>query len=241
MAADTPDPPPRQLARARRSGLDAPNRASLPTRPRLRRSGEVRAPGRADRRLSRAALGRAMLLAALPSPRCSRPFQRDSPPAYEAPRPKIDEAGAFLDPIIVVRGEDGRLWTPNGRHRLAAAKVLGAQADLGAGVADERLRVPHPRVEHREGPQPQGSQPRVIRNGAQPRQRQPRAKENDFAAEFEAPEVPHARISTSRTRSSPARLRAVPEEGGPVLRTHAAASLREREGYAGALRASTSR
>src|SRR3569833_2883518 len=35
---------------------------------------------------------------------------------------KIDETAAFLDPLIVLRGEVGRFWTPIGRHRLAAGK-----------------------------------------------------------------------------------------------------------------------
>src|SRR5580658_557300 len=54
------------------------------------------------------------------------PFQRDLSTTHAKRLAlKIDETAAFLDPLIVVRGEDGRLWTPNGRHRLAAGKVLG--------------------------------------------------------------------------------------------------------------------
>ena len=83
---------------------------------------------RADRRVSRSARRprHAARLVAARTP-CSR--RRSSatchPRTSSAWRRKIDETGAFLDPLIVVRGEDGRLWTPNGRHRLAAAKVLG--------------------------------------------------------------------------------------------------------------------
>ena len=71
--------------------------------------------------------GRAILIASLPLAAVQpTPFQRDlSPTHVKRLAAKIDETGAFLDPLIVVRGEDGRLWTPNGRHRLAAAKVLG--------------------------------------------------------------------------------------------------------------------
>jgi len=43
------------------------------------------------------------------------PFQRDLSPTHaKRLAVKIDETAAFLDPLIVVRGEDGRLWTPNG-------------------------------------------------------------------------------------------------------------------------------
>ena len=41
--------------------------------------------------------------------------------------------------LIVVRGEDGRLWTPNGRHRLAAGKVLGLKQITVLISPDETL------------------------------------------------------------------------------------------------------
>src|SRR5579862_4853543 len=71
--------------------------------------------------------GRAILLASLPlSAIQPTPFQRDLSPTHaKRLAEKIDETAAFLDPLIVVRGEDARFWTPNGRHRLAAGKVLG--------------------------------------------------------------------------------------------------------------------
>ena len=52
---------------------------------------------------------------------------------------KIDEIGAFLDPLIVVRGEHDELWTPNGRHRLAAAKVLGLKQVTALVSPDDSL------------------------------------------------------------------------------------------------------
>lgn len=69
--------------------------------------------------------GRPVLLAALPiSALQPTPFQRDLSPTHAKRLAlKIEESGSFLDPLIVVRGDDGGLWTPNGRHRLAAAKI----------------------------------------------------------------------------------------------------------------------
>ena len=68
------------------------------------------------------------------------PFQRDLSPTHtKRLATKIDEAGAFLDPLIVVRGADGALWTPNGRHRLAAAKVLGLRQITALVSPDETL------------------------------------------------------------------------------------------------------
>ena len=85
--------------------------------------------------------GRALLLASLPLKAIQpTPFQRDlSPTHVKRLASKIDETGAFLDPLIVVRGEGGQLWTPNGRHRLAAAKVLGLRQVTALMSPDETL------------------------------------------------------------------------------------------------------
>jgi len=63
--------------------------------------------------------GRAHLVAALPVEAVApTPFQRDLSPAHvKRLAEKIEESGSFLDPLIVVRGAEGRFWTPNGSHR----------------------------------------------------------------------------------------------------------------------------
>ncbi len=85
--------------------------------------------------------GRPMLLASLPFGAVQpTPFQRDLSPTHARRlADKIEETGVFLDPLIVVRGEDGRLWTPNGRHRLAAAKFLGLSQVTALVSPDEAL------------------------------------------------------------------------------------------------------
>src|SRR6266478_4008219 len=85
--------------------------------------------------------GRPLLLASLPLNAVQpTPFQRDLSPTHaKRLAVKIDETAAFLDPLIVVRGEDGRLWTPNGRHRLAAAKVLGLKQITALISPDDKL------------------------------------------------------------------------------------------------------
>jgi ParB family chromosome partitioning protein len=40
----------------------------------------------------------------------------------------IDRTGMFLDPIIAITAPGGLFWTPNGGHRLAAMKRLGAKS-----------------------------------------------------------------------------------------------------------------
>ncbi|HXC46541.1 MAG TPA: ParB N-terminal domain-containing protein, partial [Solirubrobacteraceae bacterium] len=85
--------------------------------------------------------GRPMLLASLPLGAVEpTPFQRDLSPTHARRlAEKIDETGAFLDPLIVVRGAGGELWTPNGRHRLAAAKFLGLKQIMALVSPDESL------------------------------------------------------------------------------------------------------
>ena len=87
--------------------------------------------------------GRALMLASIPlSAVQPTPFQRDLSPTHaKRLAQKIDETAAFLDPLIVVRGDDGRLWTPNGRHRLAAGKVLGLKQITALISPDETLEI----------------------------------------------------------------------------------------------------
>ena len=87
------------------------------------------------------------------------PFQRDlSKPHVERLAAAIDKLGRYLDPMIVVRGErpveerperEGRegeagahpYWTPNGNHRLAALRQLGAKSVVAIVVPD--IEVAH--------------------------------------------------------------------------------------------------
>jgi ParB family chromosome partitioning protein len=71
------------------------------------------------------------------------PYQRDLSDAHVAKLcSAIDRLGRFLDPMIVVRTPDGHYWTPNGNHRLAAMRTLGARAALA-------IVVPEVEVAHR--------------------------------------------------------------------------------------------
>jgi ParB family chromosome partitioning protein len=74
--------------------------------------------------------GHWQLLAALPLDRVEpTPYQRDlSAPHVSRLAGAIDRLGRFLDPVIAVRTGDGRYWTPNGHHRVAALKGLGGKS-----------------------------------------------------------------------------------------------------------------
>jgi ParB family transcriptional regulator, chromosome partitioning protein len=76
------------------------------------------------------------------------PYQRDlSKPHVERLSAAMDKLGRYLDPMIVVRGEqpDGEgsrpYWTPNGHHRLAALRALGARSVVAIVVPD--IEVAH--------------------------------------------------------------------------------------------------
>ena len=70
------------------------------------------------------------------------PYQRDlSDPHVARLCSAIDRLGRYLDPMVVVRTDDGHYWTPNGNHRLAALRTLGARAAVAIVVPD--LEVAH--------------------------------------------------------------------------------------------------
>jgi ParB family chromosome partitioning protein len=88
--------------------------------------------------------GHWQVLAALPIDAVEpTPYQRDlSEPHVARLTEAIERLGRFLDPIVVVPADGGRYWTPNGNHRLAALRRLGARAVVA-------LVVPEPEVAHR--------------------------------------------------------------------------------------------
>jgi ParB family chromosome partitioning protein len=71
-----------------------------------------------------------LLLAVLPIDRVEpTPFQRDvSDMHHKKLADVIDRTGMFLDPIIAITAPKGGFWTPNGGHRLAAMRRLGAKS-----------------------------------------------------------------------------------------------------------------
>ena len=135
--------------------------------------------------------GRALMLASIPlSAVQPTPFQRDLSPTHaKRLAEKIDETAAFLDPLIVVRGDDGRLWTPNGRHRLAAGKVLGLRQITALISPDETLAYRILALNTEKAHNLRDRSLEVIRMARSLAQRQSTAKETQFSNEFEAPEL----------------------------------------------------
>ena len=135
--------------------------------------------------------GRALMLASIPLNAVQpTPFQRDLSPTHaKRLAEKIDETAAFLDPLIVVRGDDGRLWTPNGRHRLAAAKVLGLRQITALISPDDTLAYRILALNTEKAHNLKDRSLEVIRMARSLAERQSTAKESQFSAEFEAAEL----------------------------------------------------
>jgi ParB family transcriptional regulator, chromosome partitioning protein len=135
--------------------------------------------------------GRALLLAALPLAAVQpTPFQRDLSPTHaQRLAARIDETGAFLDPLIVVRGEHGGLWTPNGRHRLAAAKVLGVKQITALISPDESLAYRILALNTEKAHNLRDRSLEVIRMARNLAARRGRETESAYSAQFEAPEL----------------------------------------------------
>jgi ParB family chromosome partitioning protein len=135
--------------------------------------------------------GHPLLLATLPRDAVEpTPFQRDlSPTHVKRLAQKIEETGSFLDPIIAVRGTEGRFWTPNGRHRLAASKVLGLRQISALISPDEGLAFRILALNTEKAHNLRDRSLEVIRMAQALAKRTPQASEADYAAQLEAPEL----------------------------------------------------
>lgn len=135
--------------------------------------------------------GKPVLLAVLPHGAIKpTPFQRDLSPTHtKRLAQKIEESGSFLDPLIVVRGADGGFWTPNGRHRLAAAKVLGLRQITALISPDENLAFKILALNTEKAHNLKDRSLEVIRMARALAGRKKRSKETDYANEFEAAQL----------------------------------------------------
>ncbi|MGA8707238.1 MAG: ParB/RepB/Spo0J family partition protein [Steroidobacteraceae bacterium] len=135
--------------------------------------------------------GRELLLASVPIKSIlPTPFQRDlSPTHVKKLAAKIEETGSFLDPLIVVRGEEGQLWTPNGRHRLAAAKMLGLRQITALVSPDETLAYRILALNTEKAHNLRDRSLEVIRMARSLAKQRGSSHESEFSAEFESAEL----------------------------------------------------
>ena len=182
--------------------------------------------------------GRPLVLASLPLNAVQpTPFQRDLSPTHaKRLAVKIDETAAFLDPLIVVRGEDGRLWTPNGRHRLAAGKVLGLKQITALISPDETLAYRILALNTEKAHNLRDRSLEVIRMARSLAKRHATSKEAQYTAEFESADlltlgIVYEKSSRFAGGAYGSFLKKVDRFSDRTL----AASLREREGFASRL------
>ena len=85
--------------------------------------------------------GHPLLLAVLPIDAIEpTPFQRDlSDTHHKRLADVIAKTGRYLDPVIAVVAPSQGFWTPNGRHRLAAMRRLGARSITALIVVDREV------------------------------------------------------------------------------------------------------
>src|SRR5213082_1972696 len=132
--------------------------------------------------------GQALVLASLPIKKVvATPFQRDLSKTHATRLAEaIGAAGLFLDPVIAVPSDDG-FWSPNGRHRLEAARRLGMRSVTALLVPDEKLAFRILALNTEKAHNLRDRSLEVIRMARQLAKEEPRSKENEHAVTFESP------------------------------------------------------
>ena len=179
--------------------------------------------------------GRPLLLASLPfSAVQPTPFQRDLSPTHAKKLAgAIEATAAFLDPLIVVRGEDGRFWTPNGRHRLAAAKVLGLKQITVLISPDETLSYRILALNTEKAHNLKDKSLEVVRMARNLAKRDPKRTEASLTAEFEAAELlTLGLVYEGNLRFGGGAYSPVLKKVDRLTTKPLPAAIREREGYA---------
>ena len=133
--------------------------------------------------------GSPLLFASLPLRAIeATPFQRDLSKVHaDRLSDAIGAVGVFLDPVIAVPTEDGGFTSPNGRHRLAAAKKLGLRAVSALVVTDPAIAYRILPLNTEKAHNLRDRSMEVIRMARSLAKEQPRSKEKDHAVAFEAP------------------------------------------------------
>ena len=113
-------------------------------------------------------------------------FQRDLSRTHaERLARAIRDTGAFLDPVIAIVGGDGFV-SPNGRHRIAAARALGQRAITVLATADPALAYRILAMNTEKAHNLRDRSLEVIRMARALAKEQPRSKESDHATSFES-------------------------------------------------------
>lgn len=133
--------------------------------------------------------GRQLLLAVLPIEKVEpTPFQRDvSDTHHKRLADVIDRTGMFLDPIIAITAPKDGFWTPNGGHRLAAMRRLGAKAITALVVPQRAVAWQILALNTEKAHNLKDKSLEVIRIFRNLLEEHPEKPENEFAYYFEEP------------------------------------------------------
>ena len=132
--------------------------------------------------------GAPVLLASLPLRKVEpTPFQRDLSKTHaDRLMEAIGAAGLFLDPVIASPA-DGGYWTPNGRHRLEAARRLGMRAITALIVPDQKIAYRILALNTEKAHNLRDRSIEVIRMARNLAKEQPKSREIEHAVTFESP------------------------------------------------------
>ena len=178
--------------------------------------------------------GAPLVLASLPLKRiAATPFQRDLSKTHaDRLAEAIGAAGLFLDPVIAVPAPDG-FWSPNGRHRLEAARRLGMRAVTALLVPDERLAYRILALNTEKAHNLRDRSLEVIRMARELAREQPRSKEREHAVTFESPVfLTLGCVYAQRTRFAGSSYQSVLRKVDRFLVSTLPAALRQREQWA---------
>lgn len=178
--------------------------------------------------------GEPLVLASLPLKKVvATPFQRDLSKTHATRlADAIGAAGLFLDPVIAVPSRDG-FWSPNGRHRLEAARRLGMRSVTALLVADEKLAFRILALNTEKAHNLRDRSLEVIRMARQLAREQPRSKEVEHAVTFESPAFLTLGCAyEQRSRFAGSSYQAVLNKVDRFLDRTLPAALRQREQWA---------
>jgi ParB family chromosome partitioning protein len=178
--------------------------------------------------------GQPLVIASLPLKRVvATPFQRDLSKTHaDRLAEAIGAAGLFLDPVIAVASPDG-FWSPNGRHRLEAARRLGMRAVTVLLVPDDRLAFRILALNTEKAHNLRDRSLEVIRMARQLAKEQPRSKESEHAVTFDsALFLTLGCVYAQRTRFAGSSYQPVLRKVDRFLDSTLPAALRQRDQWA---------
>jgi ParB family chromosome partitioning protein len=178
--------------------------------------------------------GQPLVIASLPLKRVvATPFQRDLSKTHaDRLAEAIGAAGLFLDPVIAVASPDG-FWSPNGRHRLEAARRLGMRAVTVLLVPDDKLAFRILALNTEKAHNLRDRSLEVIRMARQLAKEQPRSKESEHSVTFDsALFLTLGCVYAQRTRFAGSSYQPVLRKVDRFLDSTLPAALRQRDQWA---------